>query len=93
MRQKIIKEMEILPTVFSTTPSKGEIIVQENPMYTVSRRFQPILLINVWHKEFPLHVIMAVYWTTVLLEVYWFQEPFMPKGKQDSNCYWVPILP
>ena len=67
--------------------SKGEIIVQENPTYTVLQRFQPILSINVWHKEFPLHVIMAVYWITVLLEVYWFPEPSMPKAKQDSNCY------
>ena len=39
----------------------------------------------------PLHEIMEVYSITVLLEGSWFPEPFTPKDRQGSSCYWVLI--
>jgi succinate dehydrogenase / fumarate reductase flavoprotein subunit len=35
--------------------------------------------------------IMEVYSITVLLEGSWFPEPFTPKDRQGSSCYWVLI--
>ena len=39
----------------------------------------------------PFARIMVVCWTIVLLEEFWFPEPFMPKDKQDNNYCWEPI--
>ena len=70
---------------------KGETTVPVKPMFTDWPRFLETLSTNAWPREFPLPVNMVVCWTTVLLEGYWFREPFMPKDKLDSNCYWVPM--